>query len=57
MFRLSLNLRCLVLLLCITFQGGAQNFTMKRKLKDVFNKGLIKAALSTGLFSLSINYS
>ena len=33
--------------LVISVTGGALNFTMKPKLKDVFRKGLVKAALST----------
>jgi transient receptor potential cation channel subfamily M protein 2 len=33
--------------LVISVTGGARNFTMKPKLKDVFRKGLVKAALST----------
>ena len=33
--------------LIISVTGGAQNFAMKPRLKDVFRKGLVKAALST----------
>jgi transient receptor potential cation channel subfamily M protein 2 len=33
--------------LVISVTGGAQNFLMKPKLKDVFRKGLVKAAIST----------
>jgi len=33
--------------LLISVTGGAQNFNMKPKLKDVFSRGLVKAALST----------
>ena len=33
--------------LVISVTGGAVNFSMKPRLKDVFRKGLVKAALST----------
>lgn len=33
--------------LLISVTGGAQNFGLKSKLKDVFRKGIVKAALST----------
>ncbi|XP_059152108.1 transient receptor potential cation channel subfamily M member-like 2 isoform X2 [Physella acuta] len=34
--------------LLISVTGGAKNFTMKSRLRDVFRRGLIKAAQSTG---------
>ncbi|KAH9505775.1 Transient receptor putative cation channel sub M member 2 [Bulinus truncatus] len=34
--------------LLISVTGGAKNFTMKSRLKEVFRRGLVKAALSTG---------
>jgi transient receptor potential cation channel subfamily M protein 2 len=33
--------------LLISVTGGARKFSMKPRLKDVFRKGLVKAALST----------
>lgn len=33
--------------LLISVTGGAQNFTMKPRLKEVFRQGLVKAAEST----------
>lgn len=35
--------------LLISVTGGAQNFGLKSKLKDVFRKGLVKAAQSTSI--------
>ena len=35
--------------LLISVTGGARNFAMSNKLKNVFRKGLMKAALSTGM--------
>jgi hypothetical protein len=34
--------------LIISVTGGAQNFSLKPKLREVFQKGLVKAAISTG---------
>ena len=34
--------------LLISVTGGARNFPLNHRLKDVFRKGLIKAASSTG---------
>ncbi|XP_035828049.1 transient receptor potential cation channel subfamily M member-like 2 isoform X2 [Aplysia californica] len=34
--------------LLISVTGGAKNFTMKARLREVFRRGLMKAALSTG---------
>jgi transient receptor potential cation channel subfamily M protein 2 len=34
--------------LLISVTGGAQRFSLKPKLKHVFRKGLVKAAVSTG---------
>ena len=34
--------------LLISVTGGAKNFTMKPRLKEVFRRGLMKAAESTG---------
>lgn len=34
--------------LLISVHGGLQNFEMQPKLKQVFGKGLIKAAMTTG---------
>jgi transient receptor potential cation channel subfamily M protein 2 len=34
--------------LLISVTGGAKNFTMRPRLKEVFNRGLMKAAESTG---------
>ena len=34
--------------LVISVTGGAKNFHMKQRLKQVFNQGLMKAAKSTG---------
>lgn len=34
--------------LLISVHGGVQNFEMQPKLKQVFGKGLIKAAVTTG---------
>ncbi len=34
--------------LLISVTGGAQRFSLKPRLKDVFRKGLVKAAVSTG---------
>lgn len=34
--------------LLISVHGGLQNFDMQPKLKQVFGKGLIKAAVTTG---------
>lgn len=33
--------------LIISVTGGAQKFTLKARLRDVFRKGLVKAATST----------
>ena len=33
--------------LIISVTGGAQNYTLKPRLRDVFRKGLVKAATST----------
>ena len=41
------NLEAPTLLISVT--GGAQNFTMKPRLKEVFRQGLVKAAESTGV--------
>lgn len=35
--------------LVISVTGGAKNFHMTPRLKDVFRKGLVKAAISTGI--------
>ncbi len=32
----------------ISVTGGAQKFSLKQRLKDVFRRGLVKAAQSTG---------
>lgn len=32
----------------ISTKGGAKNFAMKARLREVFRRGLMKAALSTG---------
>ena len=32
----------------ISVTGGAQKFSLKQRLQDVFKRGLVKAALSTG---------
>jgi transient receptor potential cation channel subfamily M member 2 len=34
--------------LIISVTGGAQNFSLKPRLREVFQKGLVKAAISTG---------
>ncbi|XP_030849301.1 transient receptor potential cation channel subfamily M member 2-like isoform X2 [Strongylocentrotus purpuratus] len=39
--------------LLISVTGGAQNFPLNRRLKDVFRKGLIKAATSTGAWIIT----
>ncbi|CAF0919426.1 unnamed protein product [Brachionus calyciflorus] len=39
--------------LLISVTGGAQNFNLKSKLKDVFRRGLVKAALSTNAWITS----
>ena len=36
--------------LLISVTGGAKNFSMKPRLKEVFNRGLMKAAESTGVY-------
>ncbi|XP_043916462.1 transient receptor potential cation channel subfamily M member 2-like [Protopterus annectens] len=39
--------------LLISVTGGAKNFNMKPKLKDIFRRGLIKAAQSTGAWIIT----
>ena len=37
----------------ISVTGGAKNFHMRPRLKEVFNRGLMKAAASTGQFIMT----
>lgn len=39
--------------LILSVQGGSENFTLPRKVKQAFSKGLITAALSTGAWILT----
>ena len=43
--------------LLISVHGGLQNFDLQPKLKQVFGKGLIKAAVTTGawIFTSGVN--
>lgn len=43
--------------LLISVHGGLQNFDLQPRLKQVFGKGLIKAAITTGawIFTAGIN--
>ena len=38
--------------LLISVTGGAKNFSMKTRLREVFRRGLMKAALSTGITNI-----
>jgi len=39
----------------ISVTGGAQNFDLHHKLKDVFGKGIVKAALSSSNIQLNLS--
>lgn len=39
--------------LVISVTGGAKSFNLKPRLKEVFNKGLIKVAVSTGAWIIT----